>query len=105
MAKELRPDEFDKIDKIDKVTGKCYIINSRKNEKILFKGKPFVKIEVTNISKVVFADTNEFISVKIDVPSKTVTSIENEELTEEDLKRIYGNDQATITKVKIENIG
>lgn len=87
---------------IDKVTGKCYIINSRKNEKILFKGKPFVKIEVTNISKVVFADTNEFISVKIDVPSKTVTSIENEELTEDDLKRIYGNDQATITKVKIE---
>lgn len=32
----------------------------------------------------------------------TVSAIEKEELTEEDLKRLYGNDASTITKVKIE---
>lgn len=87
---------------IDNVTGKCFVINNLKNEKILFKGRPLGKIEVASICKIVFADTNEFISVKVDTSSKTVTSIESEDLTEEDLKRIYGNDQSTITKVKIE---
>lgn len=86
----------------DKVTGKCFVANNFKNERILFKGNPLGKIEVTNICKIVFAGTNEFLSVKVDAGHKTVTSIESEELTEDDLKRIYGNDQATITRVKIE---
>lgn len=86
----------------DRVTGKCYVANNFKNEKILFKGNPLGKIEVTNICKIVFAGTNEFISVKVDAGAKTVNAIENEDLTEDDLKRIYGNDQATITRVKIE---
>lgn len=86
----------------DKVTGKCFVINNLKNEKILFKGQPLGKIEVTNICKIVFAGTNEFVSVKVDNAGKTVAAIESEELTEDDLKRIYGNDQATITRVKIE---
>lgn len=86
----------------DSVTGKCFVLNNLKNEKILFKGNPLGKIEVTNICKIVFAGTNEFISVKLDTGSKTASAIESEELTEEDLKRIYGNDQATITRVKLE---
>lgn len=86
----------------DTVTGKCYVINNLKNEKILFKGQPLGKIEVANICKIVFAGINEFVSVKVDNAAKTMTAIESEELTEDDLKRIYGNDQATITKVKIE---
>ena len=43
----------------DKVTGKCFVANNFKNDKILFKGNPLGKIEVTNISKIVFAGTNE----------------------------------------------
>lgn len=86
----------------DNITGKCFVINNMKNEKILFKGQPLSKLEVTNICKIVFDGTNEFVSVKVDIPAKTMTSIEHEELNEDDLKRIYGNDQTTITKVKIE---
>ena len=86
----------------DKITGRCFVINGLKNEKILFKGNPLGKIEVTNICKIVFAGTNEFVSVKVDASTKTASAIESEELTEDDLKRIYGNDQATITRVKIE---
>ena len=81
----------------DKVTGKCFVANNFKNERILFKGNPLGKIEVTNICKIVFAGTNEFLSVKVDEGHKTLTSIEIEELPEDDVKRIYGIDQSTIT--------
>lgn len=86
----------------DKITGKCFVINNFHNEKILFKGKPLQKIEVASICKIVFADTTEYIGVKLVQETKTMTAIEQEDLNEEDLKRIYGNDASTITKVKIE---
>mgnify|MGYP000027044875 FL=1 len=90
---------------IDRITNKCFVTNNFRNEKILFKGKPLQKIEINNICKIVFAGTSEFISVKVSEADKmksTVSAIEKEELTEEDLKRLYGNDASTITKVKIE---
>lgn len=87
---------------VDKITGKCFVINNFHNEKILFKGKPLQKIEVTNICKIVFADTTEYVGIKVVNEAKPMTVIEQEELNEEDLKRLYGNDASTITKVKIE---
>ena len=49
----------------DKITGKCYVINNFRNEKILFKGKPLQKIEVTNVCKIVFADTTEYLGIRL----------------------------------------
>lgn len=87
---------------IDKITGKCFVTNNFRNEKILFKGQPLQKIEVTNVCKIVFADTTEFVGIKVVQEAKSMAAIEQEELNEEDLKRIYGNDAATITRVKVE---
>ena len=86
----------------DKITGKCYVINNFRNEKILFKGKPLQKIEVTNVCKIVFADTTEYLGIRLVQQPKTVSSIGGEDLNEDDLKNIYGNDSGTITRVKIE---
>ena len=86
----------------DKITGKYYIINNFRNEKILFKGKPLQKIELTNVCKIVFADTTEYIGIKLVHQPKSVSMIGGEDLNEDDLKHIYGNDSATITRVKIE---
>ena len=90
---------------VDSITGKCFVTNNFRNEKILFKGRPLQKIEVNNICKIVFADTTEFISVKVTAagnPAVSGFSSVNQDLNESDLKQIYGNDAAAITRAKIE---
>lgn len=75
---------------------------------MLFKGKPIKKVEVGNICKLMIAGTEEFVSVRIinDAPivnnQKTVSSIAQEDFTEEDIKGLYGKDVNAVTKVKIE---
>jgi len=72
---------------------KCSIINTFKNDKVLFKGQPIKRVDVTNICKIMFGDSEEFLAVKViaDAPSskpvKTITSIGKEDLTEEDIKK------------------
>ena len=87
---------------------KCSIINTFKNDKVLFKGQPIKRVDVTNICKIMFGDSEEFLAVKViaDAPSskpvKTITSIGKEDLTEEDIKGLYGKDVNAVTKVKLE---
>ena len=86
---------------------KCVIINTFKSNKVLFKGQPIKRVEVGNVCKLMFAETNEFLSVKIiaETPvnnNKTITSIAKEDLTEEDIKKLYGKDVNAVTKVKLE---
>lgn len=87
--------------------GKCIITNNFQSEKVLFKGQPIKRVEVTSVCKLMFADSNEFVSIKIlaDEPAqpvKTVTSIGKEDFTEEDIKGLYGKDVNAVTKVKLE---
>ena len=86
---------------------KCVIINTFKSDKVLFKGQPIKKVEVASVCKLMFANTDEFISVKLiaEAPvayTKTVTSIGKEDLTEDDIKGLYGKDVNAVTKVKLE---
>ena len=86
---------------------KCVIINTFKNDKVLFKGQPIKKVETSNICKIMFAESNEFLGIKIiaEAPvnnTKTITSIGKEDLTEEDIKGLYGKDVNAVTKVKLE---
>ena len=87
---------------------KCSIINTFKSDKVLFKGQPIKRVDVTNICKIMFGDSEEFLAVKViaDAPSskpvKTITSIGKEDLTEEDIKGLYGKDVNAVTKVKLE---
>ena len=86
---------------------KCVIMNTFQSDKVLFKGQPIKRVEVKNICKLMFAGSDEFVSVKIleeqpSIHSKTVTSIGKEDLTEEDIKGLYGKDVNAVTKVKLE---
>lgn len=84
---------------------KCILMNTFHNERVLFKGKPIGKVEIGNICKIMFADSEEFINIKIleKAPvKKTVTTIAAEDLTEEDMKKLYGNDPNAIMRVKLD---
>lgn len=85
---------------------KCNIVNTFSNDKVLFKGQPMgQKLEIDNICKLMIADSNEFISIKLIAASpvlKTVEMIGNEDFTEDDMKNLYGSDINAVTKVKIE---
>ena len=67
---------------------KCIIMNTFQSDKVLFKGQPIKRVEVRNVCKLMFANSEEFLSVKIleesqNAHSKTITSIGKEDLTEE----------------------
>ena len=89
------------------VNGKCTITNNFQSEKVLFKGQPIKRVEVSNVCKLMFADSDEFVAVKLLAENaehhvKTVTSIGKEDLTEDDIKGLYGKDVNAVTKVKLE---
>ena len=86
---------------------KCVVVNTFKNNKVLFKGQPIKRVEVNNVCKLMFNDSEEFLSVKIikeatQPQKKSITSISNEDFTEEDIKGLYGKDVNAVTKVKLE---
>ena len=87
---------------------KCSVINSFKSDKVLFKGQPIKRVEVSNVCKLMFGESDEFLSIKVvaeSIPTpqvKTVTSISKEDFTEEDIKGLYGKDVNAVTKVKLE---
>ena len=90
------------------VENKCLIINTFQSDKVLFKGQPIKRVEVRNVCKLMFGGTDEFVSVRLieeaaqQVHSKTITSIGKEDLTEDDIKGLYGKDVNAVTKVKLE---
>lgn len=86
-------------------TNKFIVVNNFQNTNLLFKGQPMgAKLEFENVCKIMVANSDEFISIKqiSQQPQKTVTSIAQEDFTENDLKGLYGNDINTVAKVKLE---
>lgn len=109
--------------------GRWQIINNFKTDKVLFRGQPLGNaIEIGSLCKLMIADSDEFISIKITsagtnpkiVPGslelankrnaerlkqaehqKTITMIEDEELNEQDIETLYGKGIGAQTKIKI----
>ncbi len=98
--------DFDVLLTLQYADGKCSIMNNFQSDRVLFKGQPVKRVEVRNVCRLMFGGTDEFLSVKItsEVPahSKTITSIGKEDLTEEDIRGLYGQDVNAVTKVKLE---
>ncbi|MBO6087811.1 hypothetical protein J6P92_05650 [bacterium] len=87
--------------------GKCMVTNNFQSEKVLFKGQPIKRIEVSNVCKLMFADSEEFVSLRLiaeapQTTAKSISTIGKEDLTEEDIKGLYGNDVNAVTKVKLD---
>lgn len=84
----------------------CTLLNQFDNPKFLFKGQPIgTKIEIDKICKIMIADSNEFITIKVDqMPSNTVSEIAATGLTEDDVKSLYGGEVNATTRIKLEKI-
>lgn len=122
---------FDLIISLQKLpTGKWQVVNNFRSDKVLFRGQPIGQaIEIGSLCKLMIADSDEFISIKITaaginpkvVPGslelanrrnaekikraenrKTITMIEDEELNEQDIETLYGKGVGAQTKIKIE---
>ncbi len=122
--------DFDLIISLQKLeSGKWQVINNFQSDRILFKGQPIGKaIEIGSLCKLMIADTDEFIGIKITVGGtnpkvvsgslelanrrnaeklkrenqKTITMIEDEEINEDDIKTLYGEGIGATTKIKID---
>jgi len=89
----------------NKAENKCVIINTFHNDRVLFRGQPIQKVEVGTVCKLMIANSDEFITVRMqaqEISVKTVSSIAKEDFTEDDIKGLYGKDVNAVTKVKIE---
>lgn len=89
----------------DEKEGKCVLMNTFHSERVLFKGKPFRKIEIGNICKIMFTDSPEFINIKVldAVPAgKNLAALQQPILTEEDMKELYGDDANAATRIKLD---
>lgn len=90
----------------DKTLNKCTIINPFKNHNFLFKGMPIdEKIEVTNICKLMIANSEDFLTIKLSDSTQnkeTVSSIAQQDFTKEDIQKLYGNSDNAETKIKLE---
>lgn len=86
----------------DAKANRCLLINQFNNKRFLFKGQPIpASLEIDNICKIMVADSDEFITIKITgIPQ---VPPEKETMTSADVKAIYGNDAYADTKIKLEN--
>lgn len=123
--------DFDLIISLQKLdNGRWQVVNNFRSDKILFRGQPIgPSIEIGSLCKLMIADTDEYISIKITaagtnpkvVPGslelanrknaerikraenkRTITMIEDEELNEQDIETLYGKGVGAQTKIKID---
>ena len=102
----------------DRNQNKCTIVNPFNNPNFLFKGAPIgARLDVTNICKIMVANSDEFLTVKVMVPevkmeqnikipqerpSETVSAIAQKDFTKDDIQRLYGDSQNAETRIKLE---
>lgn len=116
----------------DKAANKCIVLNPFNNQNLLFKGVPLpAQSAVTTLCKIMIANTDEFIMIKVGQPqvqsisqpqvaqqqiaqspqaqpqvqqvhSETVSSIAQQDFTKDDMRRLYGDADAAETKIKLE---
>ena len=83
-------------------TNKCTIINQFNNERFLFKGKTLpARLEVDKVCKIIIDGTDDYIVIKT-IGSAANTKLAEENLTESDLKDIYGEDVNVNARLKLE---
>ena len=86
----------------DSRTNRCVLLNQFGSKKFLFKGKPIpTSLEIDKVCKIMVDGTDEFLTIKVLGESASRT-ISDENITEDDMKAIYGNDINAGAKLKIE---
>lgn len=86
----------------DLKTNRCVLLNQFHNQKFLFKGKPIpAQLEIDKVCKIMVDGSDEFITIKV-LGEATTRNITEENISEADIKAIYGNDVNAAAKIMIE---
>ena len=86
----------------DMQTNKCVLLNQFNNTKFLFKGKPLPpKLDIENVCKIMIDGVDDYITIKV-IGTSTSRNIAEENITENDIKAIYGNEVNAAAKIMIE---
>lgn len=86
----------------DAQSGRCIVLNQFNNPKFLFKGKALPpQLEIDKVCKIMVDGSDNFIMIKL-VGSSVNQNIAQENLTEQDIRDIYGDDVNAAAKIKIE---
>ncbi len=83
-------------------TNSCSVLNQFNDKHFLFKGRALpAKLDVEKVCKIMIANSDEFISIKIigDIVNRELAQ---ENITENDIKAIYGNDVNAAAKIMVE---
>ena len=82
----------------DEEKNSYYVINNTKGVPF-FKGKTFDKIEVLNVVRLLFPDSDEFINIKVEkkeIEKNITKTVLN------DIKNIYADDKHSVVNIKLE---
>ena len=88
--------------KYDPQTNRCTLLNQFNCNKLLFKGRPIPpSLEIDKMCKLMVDGSDEFLTIKI-IGETFSTSLAEENLTESDLKDLYGEEVNAAARLKIE---
>ena len=86
----------------NKTTGKYSLLNPFNCQKFLFKGQPLPqRLEIDKMCKLMVKDSDEFIGIKV-LDAVGNTRVAHENLTEQDIKEVYGDEVNASARLKIE---
>ena len=86
----------------DSQSNRCVLLNQFNCNKLLFKGKPIpASLEIDKVCKLMVDGSDDFLMIKI-VGETFTTSLSEENLTEADLKDLYGSEVNASARLKIE---
>ena len=88
---------------INKDTGECFVSNNFKNAGVLFKGQPLNRVKIDKVCKITFKDSSEFVEIHVDSTGVIdMASVDIVNLSETQLRDLYGDDPSVLAKVKLE---
>ena len=83
-------------------TNRCVLLNQFHSQKFLFKGKTLpAQLEIDKLCKIMVDGSDEFITIKV-FGETTNRTISEENISEADIKAIYGNDVNAQAKIMTE---
>ena len=86
----------------DPQSNRCVLLNQFNCNKLLFKGRPIpASLEIDKVCKLMVDGSDDFLMIKI-IGESYVTNLSEENLTEADLKDLYGSEVNAAARLKIE---
>lgn len=88
---------------LNKETGECFVSNNFKNPNVLFKGQVLTRMKVDKVCRLALNNSNDYIEIHVDSSGIIdMSSVDIVNLSESQLKDLYGDDPGVLAKVKLE---